>query len=73
MEQATPSQNPNQSPYSQVAVSPQVTQPPLHAHIKKNVYPIIRHTILIACVLFTLCLIIFLIHQNGRVIYEKGI
>ena len=40
---------------------------------KKNIYPSVRHTLLIACVLLTFCIIIFLIHQNGKSIYENGI
>lgn len=46
---------------------------PVPVHHKKNIYPIVRHAILIACVLLTFFLVVFLIHQNGKSIYENGI
>lgn len=42
-------------------------------HHKKNLYPVARHILLVACILFALCLIIFLVHQNGKSIYEHGV
>lgn len=42
-------------------------------HHKKNIYPSTRHVLLITFILFGLCLILFLIHQNGKSIYDNGI
>lgn len=39
----------------------------------KNLYPIVRHTLLIVIVLLFITLIIFLMHQNGKSIYDNGI
>lgn len=42
-------------------------------HHTKNLYPVVRHTILVAVVLLFITLIIFLMHQNGKSIYDNGI
>ena len=42
-------------------------------HHIKNLYPAARHTLLIICVLCALFLIIYLINQNGKSIYENGV
>lgn len=42
-------------------------------HKVKNLYPAVRHILLIILVLFTLIFLVFLMHQNGRSIYEHGI
>ena len=42
-------------------------------HHTKNLYPVVRHTLLIICVLFSIALIILLMHQNGKSIYDNGI
>jgi hypothetical protein len=42
-------------------------------HHTKNLYPFVRHTLLVICVLFSLLLILFLMHQNGKSIYDNGI
>jgi hypothetical protein len=42
-------------------------------HHTKNLYPLVRHTLLIICVLFSLALILLLMHQNGKSIYDNGI
>jgi hypothetical protein len=39
----------------------------------KNLYPVVRHTILIAIILLFITLIVFLMHQNGKSIYDNGI
>ncbi len=44
-----------------------------YVHEKRNIYPLVRHILLVACVLLTVCLVIFLIHQNGKSIYDNGI
>jgi hypothetical protein len=44
-----------------------------HVHLKKNIYPTARHLLLVACVLLTLCVLVFLVHQNGKSIYENGL
>ena len=53
------------------------TQPHLdedhHIHQKKNVYHKTLHIIFVAIILAFLCLIFFLIHQNGKSIYENGL
>lgn len=38
-----------------------------------NVYPLIRHLFLTMCILLTVAIILFLIYQNGKSIYDKGI
>jgi hypothetical protein len=53
----------------QTETPPPETQP----HSKKNVYPAVRHILIIALVLFALSIMIFLIHQNGKSIYDNGI
>lgn len=40
---------------------------------KLNIYPIIRHLFLIVCILLAISIILFLIYQNGKSIYVKGI
>ncbi len=42
-------------------------------HHTKNLYPVVRHIILIVLVLLFATLIIFLMHQNGKSIYDNGI
>lgn len=42
-------------------------------HHTKNLYPLVRHVLLIICILFSLALILLLIHQNGKSIYDNGI
>ena len=42
-------------------------------HHTKNLYPIVRHVILVLTVLFFALCILFLMHQNGKSIYDKGI
>jgi hypothetical protein len=46
---------------------------PFPVHHKKNIYPTARHFLLIISVLLALCVIIFLIHQNGKSIYDNGL
>ncbi len=38
-----------------------------------NIYPKLRHLILILCVLLTITIVVFLIYQNGKSIYANGI
>jgi hypothetical protein len=38
-----------------------------------NIYPIIRHAFLTLCVLLAIAIILFLIYQNGKSIYDKGL
>lgn len=38
-----------------------------------NLYPILRHTFLTLCILLAIAIILFLIYQNGKSIYDKGI
>jgi hypothetical protein len=42
-------------------------------HLVKNIYPIARQIILVTCIIFSICLIIFLMQQNGKSIYDNGI
>lgn len=44
-----------------------------HPNTVKNLYPAARHILLVTCILFSVCLIIFLMHQNGKNIYDNGI
>ena len=45
---------------------------PLSPHLK-NVYPTMRHIILVVSIILAITIIVFLIHQNGKSIYEHGI
>lgn len=38
-----------------------------------NLYPIVRHLFLTLCILLALSIIVFLLYQNGKSIYDKGI
>ena len=62
----TPSITPQSSetPTEEQATSPEVII---------NVYPVMRHIFLFACVVLTLAIIIFLTYQNGKSIYDKGL
>ncbi len=40
---------------------------------KKNLYPFVRHVFLISIVLCVFLLLLFLIYQNGKSIYENGL
>jgi len=42
-------------------------------HHTQNLYPRARHIILVSLVLFSIALIIFLMHQNGKSIYDNGL
>lgn len=42
-------------------------------HHVKNIYPTMRHFILTILILLGIFVILFLIHQNGKSIYENGI
>jgi hypothetical protein len=65
----TPLNNPSplQKGTSTILVSEQPT------HRKRNVYPSVRHTFLIISILCALSIIIFLMYQNGKIIYDNGI
>lgn len=38
-----------------------------------NIYPIVRHLFLTICILLAIAIILFLMYQNGKSIYDKGI
>lgn len=42
-------------------------------HTEKNLYPTVRRIFLNVAILFALSVILFLIYQNGKSIYEHGI
>ncbi len=42
-------------------------------HQKKNIYPLVRHIFIIAVTLATISILIFLIYQNGKSIYDNGL
>lgn len=42
-------------------------------HHTKNLYPVVRHILLILTILFFITLIVFLMHQNGKSIYDNGL
>lgn len=42
-------------------------------HHTRNLYPVVRHTLLIVFILLGITLIIFLMHQNGKSIYDNGL
>ncbi len=62
-----------------ITASPQNNQTKLDTptlpiiHHTKNLYPLVRHVLLIICILFSLTLILLLMHQNGKSIYDNGI
>ena len=41
--------------------------------LKKNIYPTMRHLLLVALVFLTFLFIVFLILQNGKSIYDHGL
>ena len=43
------------------------------AHYKKNIYPAVRHSFLVTLVLCAFLILIFLMYQNGKSIYDHGI
>lgn len=51
---------------------PEVKEEQVIHHVK-NIYPSVRHIVLTLIVLITLCVVIFLIHQNGKSIYDHGL
>lgn len=64
-----PLQNNQQTPAT--PVSP---QPSIEVEQKEiNAYPIIRHLLLIICVLLVVAIILFLFYQNGKSIYDNGL
>lgn len=38
-----------------------------------NIYPAVRHLFLTLCIILALLIILFLVYQNGKSIYDKGI
>jgi hypothetical protein len=42
-------------------------------HTETNVYPSLRTTFLVILILISLCIIFFLIYQNGKSIYANGL
>lgn len=49
-------------------------QDPVHEeHLKKNVYPIARHVLLVTLVVLGLSIIVFLMYHNGKSIYDNGL
>ena len=42
-------------------------------HKKRNIYPLVRHVFIIAFTLAILAIVIFLIYQNGKSIYDNGL
>ncbi len=62
----------------QESPSPVNTSTPAQAetqttHEEINLYPTLRTLFLVMCVLFTIAVVLFLIYQNGKSIYETGI
>lgn len=53
--------------------SPQETVTIPASHLKKNIYPMARHLLLIVAIAFGVSIILFLIHQNGKSIYDNGL
>lgn len=54
-------------------ISPTEEEAYHNRHHKKNLYPAVRHILLIIFVLCTLTFIFFLVHQNGKSIYDNGL
>lgn len=68
----TTSQTQSQENTSSTQGTPLTTPPPSTHHLK-NVYPTMRHIILVVSILLAIAVIMFLIHQNGKSIYEHGV
>ena len=47
--------------------------PSQYPHTNKNIYPSLRHILLTSFVIMCMALILFLIHQNGKSIYDNGL
>lgn len=43
------------------------------SHLKRNIYPAVRHILLVVTLAFALSVIVFLIYQNGKSIYDHGL
>ena len=66
----------NQAPQPITQSTPQIetASPSLEVVTEKvNIYPMIRHLMLILCILFALGIVAFLFYQNGKIIYGKGL
>ena len=42
-------------------------------HHTRNLYPVVRHIFLVTAVLCALSIIVFLMYQNGKSIYDNGL
>lgn len=51
----------------------QIVVPSTPFHKKINLYPSLRHILLVILVILGFTLVLFLMHQNGKSIYENGI
>ena len=49
------------------------TSTPPHILHTKNLYPVVRHTVLVICVVVLVTVIVLLMLQNGKSIYDNGI
>ena len=49
------------------------TAPLQEPYYKKNIYPSLRHILLVSFVIMCMALILFLMHQNGKSIYDNGL
>ena len=62
-----------QTELKQPSVAPSPEMEKNAYHVETNIYPALRRTFLIVCVLLTILIALFLIYQNGKSIYESGI
>jgi hypothetical protein len=50
-----------------------VDDPKSKLYVEKNLYPSIRHLFLVISLLLAISVIVFLVYQNGKSIYDHGI
>ena len=64
----------NQAPQPITQSAPQIETATVEVATEEvNIYPMIRHLILIFCILFAVGIAVFLFYQNGKIIYDKGL
>lgn len=59
--------------FSPDETTPTINTETIEPHHKKNLYPTIRHIFLLACTLAFLAVLVLLLYQNGKSIYDNGI
>lgn len=58
---------------TQQVVNEQIEEIVVEENNASTLRPMIRHLLLTLCILLTISIILFLIYQNGKSIYDKGL